>query len=80
LLIIQLEDPLRGERLSCQRGKTVEDGYGGLAVELLVNNGLGQAVKLRRSEFHPARAHPLNDGAHNRVRLLEVIDGLAHGI
>ena len=61
------------------RGKTVEDGHGRLAIQLLVYDGFRQAVELGRPKLHPTWPDALDNGAHDGVGFLEVGDSFPHG-
>ena len=78
LRIRELEDALRGQRLAGEVGKAFEDCECSFAIELLVDDGVGQAVELGGTEFHAAGAHPVDDGGQDGVGLLQVADGGAH--
>jgi hypothetical protein len=47
---------------------------------LLVDNGLGQAVKLWLAKFHAAWTDAVDDGAQDRVGFLEMADCGAHSL
>jgi hypothetical protein len=78
LFIAQFENALGSQRLAGERGKALENCFRGLAVQLLVDDGLSQAVKLRRTKLHAARPNALDDGAHDGVRFLEMGDGSSY--
>ncbi len=80
LLIAQLENAFRSERLSCQRREAIENGYRRFAVQLLVDNRFGQAAELGQSKLHAAWPHALDDGAQYGVRLFEVVHSLSHDL
>ena len=57
LLGLQLQNSFRGERIARKRRKTIKDGQSRLAIQLLINDGLGEAMEDRFSEFNPVRAN-----------------------
>src|SRR6266700_4210199 len=72
LLLAQFQNPFRSERLSRERRETLEDGHRRLAIQLLINDGLGQTVKLRIAVFHAAGTDALDDGTHQGIGLTEM--------
>jgi len=80
LLIAELKDAFRTERLAGKRGEAFKNRCRGLAIQLLVDDRLRQAGKLRRSKFHAAWAHAVNNGTQDRIGFLEVMESLSHGL
>src|ERR1022692_895430 len=78
LLSRELRDPFRSEGFTCERRESLENRYRSLPIQLLIDDGLGQAMKLRRTVFDAARPHALNDATHHRIRFLQVIDSFPH--
>jgi len=78
LFVAQLQNALWRERIACQRGEAIEDGFRRLAVQLLVDDSFGQAMKLCRAILHAVRSHPFDDSPHDRILLLEMVNGFAH--
>src|ERR1039458_5353903 len=80
LRIAQLENALRSQRFTRERCKAFEDRHRRLAVQLLVDNRLGQAAKLRQPKLHAARPHPLNNGTQDRIALFQMVYSLSHAL
>jgi hypothetical protein len=70
---------LRRDGVSHQIGEAIEDGDRSLAVELLIEDGLGEAVERGLAVFHAAGANALDDGGQGRVGLLQVENRFSHG-
>src|SRR5260370_26423086 len=78
LIVGELENSFRCQRLASQRSEWIEDCHSSLAVQLLVQDGFGQTVKLGRPKLHPTWPDALDNGAHYGVGFLKVCDGLSH--
>lgn len=79
LLLGQLQDSFRRERISGKIGKALENRRSRFSVELLIGDGLGQIMEGRFVEAHAAGTNALDDRAQHRVGLLEVQDSFTHG-
>src|SRR5580704_5012707 len=74
LLSGKLRNTFRCERSTSESCKSLEDGYGGFPIQLLIDNGLGQTMKYRLAKFHAAGPDALDDRSQDRVGFLKVID------
>ena len=72
--IREFENALRRQRVAGARGEAVKDSGGSFAVQLLIQDRLGQRVKRGLTKLHAAGSDALDDCGESGIGLLEVID------
>ena len=80
LRVGKFQNAFRRQRITCKRGKALEDRGSRLAIQLLINNRLGNARKIRRTKLHSTRPNSLDNRTQNWIGFLEMIHGFSHGL
>src|SRR5262249_39519697 len=68
-----------GETTAYYGDGTLEDGPGGSAIKLLVDDGARQCFKTGLAILHAIRPDALDDPPQNGVSVFQVDDGVFHG-
>ena len=72
LLGRELENGGGSERFACKGGKTIEDRKRGPAIQLLIDDGLGQAMKCGFAKLHLEWPDAFDNASHHRVGFLQM--------
>src|ERR1039458_6130637 len=70
----QFENALRGQRVAGKSGEAIEDGHGRFAVQLLIEDRLGEGMKGGLVKLHAAWPYALDNRGQHGVGFLQVTD------